>query len=434
MKEVINIQAGSSGNSIGTKFWEMIAEDHGIGPDGIYSGSSELQRGRMEVFFRETEENKHFPRAVVVDLESDSLNAVLQSTHRALFQGDNFVSGRGGTGNIWAKGFYGEGRRYIDEVLEVIRKEADICEGLQGFNVAHSLCGGTGSGFGALIIEKIHEQYPNRLISTFSTVSSNRLLGVMKQPYNTILSLQHLAENANITYCIDSDGLHDISRRMLRTREPNNDDLNHLASMVMSGITGFLRFPGQMDCDLRTLVSRMIPFPELHFLTPSFISSATLNTTAPSINVWRLVRELFHRRNMITTCGIARGHFFSNALAMIRGNISEPEVTARIWDVRYLMAPGLSPDNISLDIYKLPAHATAFSGTVLGNTTAVKDVLADIEAHFRTLFHSRVFLHYYTDEGMEETDFAEAGNYISNLVGEYANYDRIMDRLQSNRW
>ena len=41
-----------------------------------------------------------------------------------------------------------------------------------GFQVAHSLGGGTGSGMGTLLISKIREEYPDRMMLTFSVVPS----------------------------------------------------------------------------------------------------------------------------------------------------------------------------------------------------------------------------------------------------------------------
>jgi hypothetical protein len=45
---------------------------------------------------------------------------------------DNFVFGQSGAGNNWAKGHYTEGAELIDSVLDVVRKEAENCDCLQG--------------------------------------------------------------------------------------------------------------------------------------------------------------------------------------------------------------------------------------------------------------------------------------------------------------
>ena len=52
-----------------------------------------------------------------------------------LFRPDNFVFGQTGAGNNWAKGHYTEGAELIDSVLDVVRKESEGCDCLQGFQV-----------------------------------------------------------------------------------------------------------------------------------------------------------------------------------------------------------------------------------------------------------------------------------------------------------
>jgi hypothetical protein len=52
---------------------------------------------------------------------------------------DNIVFGQSGAGNNWAKGHYTEGAELVDSVLDVVRKEAESCDALQGFQLTHSL-------------------------------------------------------------------------------------------------------------------------------------------------------------------------------------------------------------------------------------------------------------------------------------------------------
>ncbi len=83
-----------------------------------------------------------------------------------------FLSGQSGAGNNWAKGHYTEGAELVDSVLDVVRKESENCDCLQGFQLTHSLGGGTGSGMGTLLISKIREEYPDRIMNTFSVMPS----------------------------------------------------------------------------------------------------------------------------------------------------------------------------------------------------------------------------------------------------------------------
>src|SRR3954453_7884233 len=95
-------------------------------------------------------------------------------------------------GNNWAKGHYTEGAELIDSVLDVVRKESESCDCLQGFQITHSLGGGTGSGMGTLLISKIREEYPDRMMCTFSVFPSPKVSDTVVEPYNATLSVHQL--------------------------------------------------------------------------------------------------------------------------------------------------------------------------------------------------------------------------------------------------
>ena len=43
MREIVHLQLGQCGNQCGTKFWEIISDEHGIDPNGEFRGESDLQ-------------------------------------------------------------------------------------------------------------------------------------------------------------------------------------------------------------------------------------------------------------------------------------------------------------------------------------------------------------------------------------------------------
>lgn len=110
MREIVHIQAGQCGNQIGSKFWEVISDEHGIDPSGSYRGDSELQLERINVYYNEASNGKYVPRAVLVDLEPGTMDSVRSGPFGHLFRPDNFVFGQSGAGNNWAKGHYTEGK------------------------------------------------------------------------------------------------------------------------------------------------------------------------------------------------------------------------------------------------------------------------------------------------------------------------------------
>uniref|UniRef100_A0A2K5QPT8 Tubulin beta 6 class V n=1 Tax=Cebus imitator TaxID=2715852 RepID=A0A2K5QPT8_CEBIM len=104
MREIVHIQAGQCGNQIGTKFWEVISDEHGIDPAGGYVGDSALQLERINVYYNESSSQKYVPRAALVDLEPGTMDSVRSGPFGQLFRPDNFIFGQTGAGNNWAKG------------------------------------------------------------------------------------------------------------------------------------------------------------------------------------------------------------------------------------------------------------------------------------------------------------------------------------------
>ncbi|XP_040844163.1 tubulin beta-1 chain isoform X5 [Ochotona curzoniae] len=138
MREIVHIQIGQCGNQIGSKFWEVIGEEHGIDPAGSDCGASTLQLERINVYYNEAYGRKHVPRAVLVDLEPGTMDSIRSSRLGALFQPDSFVHGNSGAGNNWAKGHYTEGAELLESVLDVVRKEVD--QQLLSVQTRHSDC------------------------------------------------------------------------------------------------------------------------------------------------------------------------------------------------------------------------------------------------------------------------------------------------------
>lgn len=112
---------------------------------------------------------------------------------------------------------------------------------MQGFQLVHSLGGGTGSGLGCLLLGKIREEYPDRIICSFSVMPSPKVSDTVVEPYNATVSVQHLVDYTDETYLIDNEALYDIFQRTLKITAPSYEDMNHLISAAMAGITTCFR-------------------------------------------------------------------------------------------------------------------------------------------------------------------------------------------------
>ena len=98
--------------------------------------------------------------------------------------------------------------------MERIRKLTDNCTGLQGFMIYNSVGGGTGSGFGSYLLERLNDRYPKKLIQTYSVFPNDN--DVVVQPYNCLLSLKRLIFNADACVVIDNSALTRIATDRLK--------------------------------------------------------------------------------------------------------------------------------------------------------------------------------------------------------------------------
>jgi tubulin beta len=425
MREIVHVQAGQCGNQIGAKFWEVISDEHGIDPTGTYHGDSDLQLERINVYFNEATGGRYVPRAILMDLEPGTMDSVRAGPYGQLFRPDNFVFGQTGAGNNWAKGHYTEGAELIDSVLDVVRKEAEGCDCLQGFQVAHSLGGGTGSGMGTLLISKVREEYQDRIIETFSIFPSPKVSDTVVEPYNATLSIHLLVDSTDEVMVIDNEALYDICFRTLKLTTPTYGDLNHLVSATMSGVTCSLRFPGQLNCDLRKLAVNLVPFIRLHFFMVGFAPLTSRGSQQyRALTVPELTQQMFDAKNMMCASDPRHGRYLTCS-AIFRGRMSTKEVDEQMLNVKaknnsYFVE--WIPNNIKSAVCDIPPKGLKMAVTFVGNSTAIQEMFKRVSEQFTLMFRRKAFLHWYTGEGMDEMEFTEAESNLSDLVTEYQNY------------
>jgi len=428
MREIVHLQVGQCGNQIGSKFWSVISDEHGIDATGVYKGTEDIQLERINVYYNEASGGKYVPRAILVDLEPGTMDTVKSGPYGQLFRPDSFVFGQSGAGNNWAKGHYTEGAELIDAVLDVVRKEAESCDCLQGFQIAHSLGGGTGSGMGTLLLSKVREEYPDRMMCTFSVVPSPKVSDTVVEPYNATLSVHQLVENADEVCVIDNEALYDICFRTLKLATPSYGDLNHLVSSVMSGITCCLRFPGQLNSDLRKLAVNLIPFPRLHFFLVGFAPLTSKQSQQyRQLSVPELTTQMFDAKNMMAACDPRHGRYLT-ASAMFRGKMATKEVDEQMLNVKNKNSNFFVewiPHNIKSSVCDVPPTGMKMAVTFVGNSTAIQELFKRVNEQFTAMFKRKAFLHWYTGEGMDEMEFTEAESNMHDLISEYQQYQEV---------
>lgn len=300
-RELITIAAGQAGNAISSEFWPQLCHEHGIAPDGSLrppptadvdapfargaagAGLGTAVGDRKDVFFYGSDDDKYVPRALMIDLEPRVIGSIMQTPYRKLYNPENIYlsSDGGGAGNNWALG-YQSGEKIYEEIMDMLDREADGSDSLEGFMLLHSIAGGTGSGLGSHLLERLSDRYPKKLVQTYSVFPNNQdTSDVVVQPYNSLLTLRRLTENADCVVVLDNAALSRIASDRLHVQSPSYAQTNRLVSTVMAAGTTTLRYPGYMNNDLVGMVASLIPTPRCHFLTTAY-TPFTSATAAPN--------------------------------------------------------------------------------------------------------------------------------------------------------
>ena len=258
------------------------------------------------------------------------------------------------------------------------------------------------------------------------------------EPYNATLALNHLVECSDVTNCIDNEALYDICFRTLKLSTPTYGDLNHLVSVTMSGITTCFRFPGQLNADLRKLAVNMVPFPRLHFFMPGFAPLTSRGSRLFRVtSVAELTKQMFDAKNMMAACDPRHGKYLTCA-AIFRGRMSMKEVDEQIFNIQNKNSSYFVewiPNNVKTAVCNVPPNGMKMSVTFLGNNTAIQELFKRISEQYSAMFRRKAFVHWYTGEGMDESEFVEADNNINDLISEYQQYqDATAYEDESEYW
>ena len=211
-------------------------------------------------------------------------------------------------------------------------------------------------------------------MNVFSVLPSPKVSDVVVEPYNTVLSINQLIENTDSVVCYDNEALYDICFRTLKINNPQFADLNHLISCGMTGISASLRFPGQLNSDMRKLAVNLVPFPRLHFFMTGFSPLTSRGSQQYNANtVPALAAQIFDARNMMCAADPRHGRYLT-AAALFRGRASTKEVEEQMYNIKNKNSSYFVewiPSNIQVSLCDIPRTNIPLSTTFMGNNTAI---------------------------------------------------------------
>jgi tubulin gamma len=461
-REIITLQVGQCGNQIGGEFWKQLCLEHGIELDGKLKQDPYLSTktdsnvrpsaggtlphtgtnrnsavdDRKDVFFYESDDEHYIPRSLLIDLEPRVVNKLKIGSFQNLFNPENmFVApDGGGAGNNWASG-YRQGQQHHEQVLDMIDRESDNSDSLEGFVLCHSIAGGTGSGMGSYLLEALNDHFPKKLIQTYSVFPNwdQGQSDVVVQPYNSVLTLKRLVLNADAVVVLDNTALNQIAVDRLKLDNPTVDQLNSLVANIMAASTTTLRYPGYMNNDLIGLLASLIPTPRCHFLmtgyTPLVLADVN-NAAIRKTTVVDVMRRLTQPENIMVSANTRRGNgCYISILNIIQGNDIDPtQIHKALQRMRARQTINFipwGPASIQVALARSSPYVEnrhKVSGFMLANHTSMAELFERLLRQYDKIRKRNAFLDNYRKEPIFHENFDEfddSRETVQNLVDEY---------------
>eukprot|EP00041_Stephanoeca_diplocostata_P019620 m.426201 g.426201 ORF g.426201 m.426201 type:complete len:497 (+) comp21353_c0_seq5:613-2103(+) len=217
---VITIQVGQAGNQIGQEFLDLVSRDALSGEDlatvDQHFRSAPRSRTHLAKDNSEYAGEQYIARAVLVDMESKAVSKVMRAAKQSCrwsYNTEGVYAGTRGAGNNWARGYVDDGKKAVPKILDMVRREAELCDTVAGFVLPMSVAGGTGSGVGTLLTQQLRDEYPrdtimNQVVWPFSAGE------VIVQNYNAMLSLSRVYRASDAVVLFENDSMNEICARI----------------------------------------------------------------------------------------------------------------------------------------------------------------------------------------------------------------------------
>jgi tubulin alpha len=246
--EIISLHVGQCGIQQAQAVWRQLFFEHNTDESTEYVLHDSIDSTRA--------------RAVLIDTEPTVIDSILASPLKPAFWHSS-VKGTEDAASNFARGFLKIGNEIHLRVVESLRSQLECCENPNAFFMFHSNGGGTGSGYGTLLLQHLSDFYSSKSTLEFVNQPSDSHASTV-EPLNACLALSRTMKLVDIQFTHDNSTLASLLADNTKLQlSPTFADLNELIGVLVSYLADGIR----SGMSIRHITQNLVPFPRINLVT-----------------------------------------------------------------------------------------------------------------------------------------------------------------------
>ena len=332
--------------------------------------------------------------AIFIDTEIK----VIRRVPKQLLRSKNTFSDFPGCGGCFAKGF-SSAESFIDKIMEKIRVEIERSDCCMGFMLVHSLCGGTGSGYGSRITEELKSLYPEMFAVNVAVLPFRSGENPI-QSYNVLLATSKLQQHSDMIVLVENSV---VGQELAGKQKVSMTQVN---DKIVSDLQIILRNCKQVPkrCAMWEVMKIVCSVP-----TVKFCSLGSHHGRDMTENIDRSVRSIKQRTGF--------GKFKS-----LSGVVLSSDSKFQFLDQRLESKISKSFNFVNWNPFPVEfwccQNKQKGINYAINNEMIVKSLLSETDAALLK-FHASAYLHWFSQYNVEKDEFSHAFEAMDKICRDY---------------